>query len=159
MKKLTLISIPVVGLALLVVSGTALAAARDPVTIYGSNVDLTAPGGPFGEASFTIRDEEFVGTVLVTREAPPEPKGDGIYLPAAVHFFDFGDGNTLTTIGAEYIVPTDEDPDVSTLHGDMRIREATGVFEGVSGELSVNGQIDYGVMQANFESHGTISGY
>lgn len=115
---------PVVVLALLVVLGVALMEpAHDPVSIYGSEVDLTAPDGPFGKATLTIRGDEFVGTVRVTREevdgVRSVPKGDGEYVLAAKHFFDFGDGNTLTTIGGEYIVPTEEDPLVLTLHGDM----------------------------------------
>ena len=167
MKKLTSISMLVVVLALLVVLGVVLTKGpvREPVTIYGSEVDLTAPGGTFGNATLTIRGDEFVGTVRVTREEvdgiTSVPKGEGEYVLAAKHFFDFGDGNTLTTIGAEYIVPTEEDPLVFTPHGDMEITEATGLFEGLSGELRLNGQIDRNpdVMEATFHANGVVSGY
>ena len=159
MKRLTSISMPVVGLALLVVLGVALAdgPAQDPVSIYGSEVDLNTK---CGKATLIIRGEEFVGTVVVSNEAPPVWRGDRLYLPAAVHFFDFGEEvGILTTIGEEFLQPKDKDSPVYSLHGDMRIREATGRFAGVSGELRVYAEIDYGVMQANFHANGVVSGY
>ena len=163
MKKLISISIPVLGLALLVVLGSALAdgPARDPVTICGSEVDLNAPGGPLGDATLTIRGDTFSGTVRIGGEAPPEPTRDGLYLPAATHFFDFGDGNTLKMLGEEYLVATDEDPLVFTLHGNAEIIEATGVFDGVSGELRISATINRNpdVMEANFHANGVVSGY
>ena len=163
MKKLISISIPVVVLALLIVLGTALAGdpARDPVTICGSNVDLTDPDGPFGDATLTIRGNTFSGTVRIGGEAPPEPTRDGLYLPAATHFFDFGDGNTLKTIGEEYLVATDEDPLVFTLHGNAEIIEKTGAFANVEGELRISATINRNpeVMQANFHANGVVSGY
>ena len=166
MKKLISISIPVFVLALLIVLGTALAEpARDPVTICGSNVDLTDPYGPFGDATLTIRGDTFSGTVRIGSLPPPapqpEPTRDGLYLPAATHFFDFGDGNTLKMLGEEYLVATDEDKDVFTLHGNAEIIEATGVFEGVSGELRISATINRheDVMEANFHANGVISGY
>jgi hypothetical protein len=155
MKKL--ISISVLVLALLVVLGVALAdSAQDPVTIYGSEVDLNTK---CGKATLIIRDEEFVGTVLVSNEAPPVMRGDRIYLPAAVHSFDFGDAGTLETIGEEFLQPTDKDSPVYSLHGNAEIRDATGCFTGVSGELRIYAEIDYGVMQANFQANGVVSGY
>lgn len=159
MKKPTLISIPVAVLALLVILGIAFAdgPARDPVTIYGSEVDLTAPGGPFGDATLTIRGEEFEGTVLVLT-GDKEPRGDGFYAPAAKHFFDFGDDGTFTTVGAEYIVPSDE-PGVWIVQGDAEITEPTGVFEGVSGELRIIAKANYNIMEANFQANGVVSGY
>ena len=58
-------------------------------------------------------------------------------------------------------MPTDENPAISTLHGNMEIipELGTGIFEGVSGELRVNGQMDGLLGEVPFESHGTISGY
>jgi len=163
MKKLISISIPVLALALLVVLGSALAGpARDPVTIYGSNVDLTAEGGPLGDATLTIRGDTFSGTVRIGGEAPPEPTRDGLYYPAATHFFDFGKKvGTLKMLGEEYLVATDEDPLVFTLHGNAEIIEATGVFEGVSGELRISATINRheDVMEANFHANGVVSGY
>lgn len=162
MKKMISISIPVLALALLVVLGSALAGpARDPVTICGSEVDLTAPGGPLGDATLTIRGDTFSGTVRIGGEAPPEPTRDGLYLPAATHFFNFGDDGTLKMIGAEYLVATDEDPLVFTLHGNAEITEATGVFDGVSGELRISATINRNpdVMEANFQANGVVSGY
>lgn len=163
-KKLTLISIPVLGLALLVVLGVALAdegPAQDPVTIYGSEVDLTAKKGPFGKARLIIRDEEFEGTVLVLTGVR-EPRGEGYYAPAAKHIFDFGKKiGGFTTVGAEYIVPTDEDPLIWTVQGDAEITEPTGVFAGVSGELRIIAKVNWheDVMEANFQANGVVSGY
>ena len=166
MKKLISISMPMVGLALLVVLGVALAdePARDPVTIYGSEVDLTASGGPFGNARFTIRDEEFVGTVLVLT-GDTEERGDEedwwLYAPEAVHIFDFGVDGSFTTVGAEHLVPTDEDPLIWIVQGDMEITEASGVFEGVSGELRVIAKVNRhpDVLKANFQANGVVCGY
>ena len=160
MKKLISISIPVFVLAMLVVLGVALAdgPAQDPVTIYGSEVDLTAKKGPFGKATITIRGDEFVGTVLVLT-GDTEPRGEGEYAPAAVHIFDFGKKiGGFTTVGAEYIVPSDE-PGVLIVQGDMDITEASGVFEGVSGELRVIAKINLNIMEANFHANGVVSGY
>ena len=163
MKKLISIKImPVLGLALLIVLGVALAdSAQDPVTIYGSEVDLTAKKGPFGNATLTIRGEEFVGTVLVLT-GDTEPRGDGLYAPAAVHIFDFGKKiGGFTTVGAEYIVPSDDEPGVWIVQGDMDITEASGVFEGVSGELRVIAKVNRNpdVLKANFQAKGVVSGY
>lgn len=43
------------------------------------------------------------------------------------------------------------------LRGHMEIVDETGVFEGASGELRVNGQMDWLIGQATFEAHGVIT--
>jgi len=142
------------GMALLIALGSALAEpAREPVSISG-DVNLATFSGT---ATVTIGGEQLVGSVQVTPLAPPEPKDGGLYFPVVEHVFDFGGGSTLTTIGQELAMPTDENPAVHTLHGNMEITEGTGVFEGASGELRVNGQMDWSVGQATFEAHGAIS--
>jgi len=161
MKKLISIkSIPILALALLIVLGSALAAGRDPVSISGQ-VTLAEEPPFFGEATVTIGGEELAGTVAVIPMALPVPKDGGLYFPKVQHVFDFGDGNTLTTTGEELAMPTDENPAVATLHGNMEIipESGTGVFEGASGELRVNGQIDLPPIsgQATFKANGAIS--
>jgi hypothetical protein len=154
MKKLISIkSIPILALALLVVLGSALAAGRDPVTISGT-VDLTTFSG---SAAVTIGGGTLSCNVQVTPLQPPVPKDGGLYFPEVQHVFTFEDGSTLTMTGEELAMPTDENPAIHTLHGNMEITSGTGVFEGASGELRVNGQMDWLVEQATFESHGAIS--
>ena len=156
MKKLISIkSIPILALALLIVLGSALADGRDPVSISGV-VDLATFTGT---ATVTVGGEELTGSVAVIPLQDPVPKDGGLYFPEVQHVFDFGDGNMLTTTGEELAMPTDENPAVSTLHGNMEIipELGTGIFEGASGELRVNGQMDWSVGQATFESHGAIS--
>lgn len=154
-KKLTSIMvIPVLALALLVTLGVALAeTGRDPVTITGT-VNLATF---IGTATATFGTDTLSGTVQVIPMAPPEPKDGGLYFPVVNHVFTFEDGSTLTTTGAELAMPTDENPAIFTLHGNMDIIDGTGVFEGASGNLRVNGQMDWSIGQAAFESKGTIS--
>ncbi|UCG56118.1 MAG: hypothetical protein JSU70_14745 [Phycisphaerales bacterium] len=161
-------SIRTVGtLALLIVSGLALAASREPVSVSGQ-VDLNTFEGT---ATVTIPGQQLEGTVQVIPLAPPEPKDGGLYFPVVEHWFMFPDAENptdiLITTGEELAMPTDENPAVYTLHGNMEIiaesaqpeegPSATGQFQGVSGELRVNGQMDFSVGQATFEAHGTIS--
>ncbi len=156
MKKLISIkSIPILALALLIVLGSALAAGRDPVSISGV-VDLATFTGT---ATVTIGGEELAGTVAVIPMALPVPKDGGLYFPVVQHVFTFEDGSTLTTIGEELAMPTDENPAVATLHGNMEITEGTGIFESASGKLRVNGQIDLPPIsgQATFNANGAIS--
>ena len=154
MKKLISVkSMPVLALALLVLLGTALAAGRDPVSISGT-VDLATFSGT---TTVTIGGEEISACVAVIPMAEPEPKDGGLYFPVVQHVFTFDDGSILTTTGEELAMPTDENLAVWTLHGNMEIISGTGVFEGASGELRVNGQMDWSVGQATFEANGTIS--
>lgn len=88
---------------------------------------------------------------------PPESKDGGLYFPKVQHVFEFGEGSTLTTIGEELAMPMDENPAVCTLHGNMEITDGTGVFEGASGVIRVNGQMDWSVGIATFSANGAIS--
>ncbi|MGD8501817.1 MAG: hypothetical protein PVJ86_14290 [Phycisphaerales bacterium] len=164
MKKLTS-SKTMLALALLVVSGLALAAGREPMTISGQ-VTL-APQPPFsGAATVTIGDETLSGDVMVVPLAAPVPKDGGLYFPVVEHWFTLEEENTLITTGEEFIMPTNEDPTVSTLHGNMTIIQqsadpegpsATGTFEGASGELRVSGKFNSPPGKATFEARGVIS--
>ena len=156
MKKLVSIkSMPLLALVLLIVSGFTLAPpGREPISICGV-VDL----GTFsGTAIVVVGGEAMPGTVQVIPLQPPYEKDGVTHYPEIMHVFDFGD-NALDTIGAEFAVPADDNPGILTLHGNMEITEGTGVFEGASGELRVNGQMNVGVMppEATFEANGIIS--
>ncbi len=170
MKKLISIkSIPILALALLVVLGTALAAGREPVSISGQVTLAEVP--PFsGTATVTIGGEELQGSVTVVPLAAPEDKDGGQYFPVVEHWFMFPDAENPTeifiTTGEEFIMPTDEDQTISTLHGNMEIipqsahpegPSATENFEAVSGELRVNGKFNSPPGKATFEARGTIS--
>lgn len=159
MKKLISIkSMPLLALVVLIVSGFTLAPpGREPISICGV-VDL----GTFsGTAIVIVGGEAISGTVEVVPLQEPVPKDGGLYFPDVQHAFTFEDGSSLTTTGEELAMPTDENPGVFTLHGNMEIISGTGVFEGASGELRVNGEMDYTFLpplppQATFNAKGTI---
>lgn len=154
MKKSISISTPVVVLALLVILGTALAAGRDPVSMSGE-VDLNTFSGT---ATITIGGEELEVTVQVIPKQPPVPKDGGLYFPEVEHVFTLEDESILLiTTGEELAMPTDENSAIYTLHGNMVIIDGTGVFDGASGELRVNGQMDWSIGQATFDANGAIS--
>ncbi len=153
-KSTSIMVMPVLVLVLLVTLGAALAeTGLDPVTITGE-VDLATF---IGTATVAIKGDILSGAVQVIPMVPPEPKDGGLYFPEVVHEFTLDDGSTLTTAGAEFAMPMDENPTIFTLHGNMDIIGGTGVFEGSSGELRVNGQMDWSVGLATFESKGAIS--
>ncbi|MHC4518669.1 MAG: hypothetical protein ACYTAS_08790 [Planctomycetota bacterium] len=154
MKARTL-SILACGTILSIAFGVTLAAARQPVSIQGQ-VDLTTFTGT---ATADIAGDTLRGTVQVIPMQPPVPKDGGLYFPEVQHVFTFEDGSALTTTGEEFAMPTDENPAIYTLHGNMQILTGTGAFEGAGGELHVNGQMDYSVNpgQATFAAHGVIS--
>ena len=125
MKQLISIkSMPLHALALLIVSGLALAASREPISICGV-VDL---GTFIGTASVTVGGEVVSGTVQVIPLQTPVPKDGGFYFPEVQHAFTFEDGSKLTTTGEELAMPTDENPAIYTLHGNMEIISGKGVF-------------------------------
>jgi len=165
MKKLISIkSMPMLALGMLIILGTALAASREPISISGV-VDLSSFTGT---ATVTIGGETYSGTVAIIPLADPEPRDGGTYFPVVEHWFTFPNGSIVTT-GEAFAMPMDENSAVSTLHGNMEIIlesainqeiQTTGEFEGASGELRVNGQIDWPPIpqgQATFEAHGVIS--
>jgi hypothetical protein len=152
-KLISIKSIPILALALLIVSGLALAAVHEPVSISGE-VDLITFSGT---ATVTIGGEELEVTVQVIPKQPPVPKDGGLYFPEVEHVFNLADGSTLITTGEELAMPTDENPAIYTLHGNMEIIDGTGVFDGASGELRVNGQMDWSIGQATFDAKGAIS--
>lgn len=156
MKKLISIkSILILALALLIVLGTALAASSEPMSISGE-VNL----GTFtGTATVTIGGEELDGSVIVIPAGGMFPRPDGgLDFPEVIHIFDFGNENTLITTGAEFVTPMGEN--VASLHGNMEITDGTGVFKDASGELQVNGDMDFPPSpegEATFKAHGVIS--
>ena len=164
MKKLISIkSVPLFVLALLIVLGTALADGREPVSGSG-NVQLVSASDTElvlqGPAKFSVGGEVLEGMVTVTVDlTQTELQESVVHYNWVKHEFTFDDGeSTLTTIGEEFAVPTDENPAIQTLHGNMEIMSGTGVFEGASGELRVNGQMNFGAMppEATFEAQGVI---
>jgi hypothetical protein len=164
MKKLISIkSMPLLALVLPIVSGFTLAPpGREPISICGV-VDLDDFSGT---AIVVVGGEAISGTVQVVPLQEPIPKDGGLYFPVVEHWFMFDTGSLVTT-GEEFAMPTDENSSIATLHGNMEIiRESvtgmastSGAFEGASGELRVNGQMDWPPIsgQATFNAKGTIS--
>ena len=155
MKKLISIkSVPLLALVLLIVSGFTLAPpGREPISICGV-VELETFSGT---AIVVVGGEAVPGTVQVVPLKPPYEKDGVTHYPEIMHAFDFGDGNVLNTVGAEFAVSEDDNPEILTLHGNMEITSGSGIFEGVSGELRVNGQMNLSLGQATFNAKGTIS--
>jgi len=151
--KVRTISALACGTILLAALGLTLAAVREPILIEGQ-VDLTSFTG---EAIVTIAGEELHCTVGVDPAGGMHPNpGGGYDFPVVIHQFAMED-STLTTAGPEFSEPTDENPAVHTLHGYMEIVDGSGVFECASGELRVNGQMDWSIGQATFAARGVIS--
>lgn len=154
---------PLLALVLLIVSGLALAARREPVSgsgnvklVFASEIKLVLQG----PAKFSVGGEKLEGMVTVTVDlTQTEVQESVVHYKWVKHEFTFDNGeSTLTTIGEEFVVPTDENPAIQALHGNMEIISGTGVFEGASGELRVNGQMNFGAMppEATFEAQGVI---
>jgi hypothetical protein len=156
MKKLISIkSVPLLALGLLIVSGFTLAPpGHEPISICGV-VDLETFNGT---AIVVVGDEAISGTVEVVPLQDPVPKDGGLYFPEVTHIFIFEDEDLsgMITTGEELAMPTDENPAIFTLHGNMEIMSGTGVFEGASGELRVNGEMNFSFGQATFNAKGTI---
>jgi hypothetical protein len=109
-----------------------------------------------GTAIVVVGGEAVPGTVQVVPLKPPYEKDGVTHYPEIMHAFDFGGGNALNTVGAEFAVSEDDNPEILTLHGNMEITSGSGIFEGVSGELHVNGQMNLSLGQATFNAKGTI---
>ncbi len=157
MKKLISIkSIPILALALLVVLGSALADSEGDSVTGSGDVQLYSPVYGKGSATLSIEGEKFEGLVEVYVLASPEEKPDGLLFPEVKHIFNFGDDNTLTTIGEEFAKYTDQPP-LCVLEGNMNITEGTGEFDGAYGEMDVHGKIHLGEGWASFKVNGKIS--
>lgn len=152
MKKLMSVE-GTAALAILIASGFALAAAREPASIQGQ-VDLDMFSGT---ATVTIGGVTLSGSVQVIPTGPIVESEDGVlHFTEVMHVFDLGDQNTFVTTGKEVADPVNPFG-LYTLNGYMKITSGTGTFEGASGELSVHGELDWSVEQATLEAHGAIS--
>jgi len=154
MKKLTSIkSVPLLGLVLLIVLGTALAESEgDLVTGSGLVTANLATGIGDGTAILSIEGERVEGIVEVNVSS----NTDGTFW--VTHKFDFGEDNTLSTEGTEVMKPAD-DPGLLVLSGDMNVTEGTGYFDGASGELNVHGKVqitEFPMANVSFKVNGRI---
>jgi hypothetical protein len=164
MKKLISIkSIPIIALAMLIILGTVFADIRDPVS--GSGLTFaTGPNTFAGIATLIVRGKVLDAEVEVALFEPPVESEDGVlHVNAIEHIFIFSvDENedpidSFTVTGKEVADPTDT-PGLYILNGYMKIICGTGAYEGVSGEMSVHGTIDFRELpSASFDIHGAIS--
>lgn len=158
-KLISIKSMAVLGLALLVVLGTAMAdSACDHVSGSGAT-ELDPSDGLFkGSGNLTIQGEKFDALVTVSVDNLFISEDGVLQAKGVTHKFDFGDGNTFTTSGNEIGDPTDT-PGLFTLKGLMRITSGTGVFEDASGELTIRGEMDMRELPAaSFDFEGVILG-
>jgi hypothetical protein len=110
-----------------------------------------------GSATLTIHGQEKSAELLVTLLAEPEVEPNGVQHVLAMHTFTFADGSSFTTSDQETAEPT-ATPGLYVLTGIMDLASGTGMYEGVTGQLSVDGTIDFGAQPpaAQFDMAGAI---
>jgi N-acetylneuraminic acid mutarotase len=111
-----------------------------------------------GTAILTIHGWEKSADLLVTLLEAPVVDADGVQHIKAMHQFTFADGSSFITSDQEVATPT-ETPGLHILTGIMDITSGTGMYEGVTGRLSVvNGTIDFAAQPpaAQFEILGAV---
>ncbi len=143
------------GLFLLI--GPALGAGAppcDPVRGHGDTV-ATGPNVFEGDGELVIRGESFSVSITTTVLGEPTPGEDGTLHVATTHTFDFGGGNTLTTMD-DAVLDFLEPPALYRLNSNMKITEGTGDFANAGGRLHGHGQIDLAGGVASFDINGVI---
>ncbi len=140
-SKITKVSAIVLSLAVLVVLSTALAEpAGDPVSGSGEAVASMATGQATGTATLVVRGEELAADVAVTL-GESYFSDEGVLHGESSHTFTFANG-TITTSDKVIGEPVNEFG-LFTLNETLTITEGTGDFEGVSGNLTVHGQMQF----------------
>ncbi len=112
----------------------------DPVSGTGA----TAVDVPFvfeGFATVVIRGVEFEFDVTTVLLGDPVEGDDGTLHVETSHTFSLDDVGDFTTTDKAVADPLDE-PGLFRLNSTLRITTGTGAFEGVSGRLTVHGEID-----------------
>ena len=182
MKKLISIrSLPALMLAttLLLLLGTAVATgpAMDPVSGTGSSEIITAnpyvplpplpepfpepPEGVMmqfeGSVELSVRGELKTAELLVNVYSVLVNE-EGVQHVSASHILTFEDGSTIVTADKEVAEPTDT-PGLYTINAKMEVKEGTGIYDGVSGNLTAHGTMDFRVFpfEASFTLRGAIS--
>ncbi|UCG59568.1 MAG: hypothetical protein JSU70_08635 [Phycisphaerales bacterium] len=131
-------------LALLIVLGVALAAGRDPVSGSGSADALLFPDGTgtaSGEATLVIGGTTLNADVVV-QIYESYFRDEGVLHGVSSHTFDFGGGDEITTsdkVVGEFTGP----PGLLTLNEKLTIVSGTGAYDGVSGDMTVHGQLQF----------------
>ena len=110
-----------------------------------------------GTATMTINGHEKTADVLVTVLEPPVVDANGVQHVKATHEFTFADGSSFITSDLEIATPT-ETEGLYTIIATMDITSGTGMYEGVTGQLEANGEIDFAAQPpaAQFEFAGAV---
>jgi len=111
-----------------------------------------------GSATLTIHGQAKSADLLVTLLAEPEVEPNGVQHVVATHTFTFADGSSFTTSDQEIAEPT-ATPGLYILTGIMDIASGTGMYEGATGRLTVNGTIDFAAQPpaAQFDIVGAVA--
>jgi N-acetylneuraminic acid mutarotase len=134
------------------------AIASGPDSTWGSGSTAAINDYQFaGIATLNIRGQEKSADLLVTLLAEPEVEPNGVQHVLATHTFTFADGSSFATSDQEVATPT-ATPGLYTLTGIMDLISGTGMYEGVTGRLTVNGTIDFAAQPpaAQFDIGGAI---
>ena len=105
----------------------------------------------------TIHGQQKQADLLVTLLEPPVVDANGVQHVKATHEFTFPDGSSFITSDREIATPT-ETEGLYTITAIMDIASGTGMYEGVTGRLEANGNIDFAAQPpaAQFEIAGAV---
>jgi hypothetical protein len=150
MKKLTIKMVtPVLALVVFIVLTTALAEpGADPVSGTGAAVANMNTGQATGVATLVVRGVELSATVAV-QLGIPSFSDEGVLHAESSHTFTFANG-TITTSDKIVGEPVNEFG-LFALNEKLTIVSGTEDFEGVSGNLTVHGQLQFLPPPANPE--------
>ncbi len=110
-----------------------------------------------GTATLMIHGQETPADLLVTVLEPPLVDANGVQYVKATHEFTFVDGSSFITSDQEIATPT-ETEGLYTITAIMDIASGTGMYTGVTGQLTATGTIDFAAQPptARFEIAGAI---
>ena len=138
MKNLLTYTISLVLCGLLLFT-TAAQAKTDCAKVKGTGNTAAVAQGVFqGTANFGQNQTAMVTTFLL---GAPTITEDGTLHATTSHTFDFGNGNSFTTLDRAVLSPTDT-PGVYRLNTRATISGGTGIYANACGSLNIHGTIN-----------------
>ena len=138
MKKLFTNTLSLILCGVLLFTG-AIHAKPDCANIKGTGSTMAVDQGVFqGTANFGQNMNATVTTYLL---GPPNATEDGTLHATTSHAFDFGNGNSFTTLDRAVLSPTDT-PGLYNLNTKATIAGGTGTYADACGSLNIHGTIN-----------------